>query len=293
MKTDVELVVHPGATHGEGPSWDARRGVLYWVDITGEAIHEFDPRTKHDRAVPVGEMVGTVAPRAAGGVIAALRSGLAFVDLATGQVTKFAQPEADKPGNRFNDGKCDPAGRFWAGTCSLNCDVPGVGSLYRVDTRRQVQRVLDNLTIANGLAWSTDARTMYYIDTPTFEVWAFDFDVAAGALSRRRTAVKVPQEAGYPDGMTIDAEGMLWVAHWGGSSVVRWNPQTGERLATIALPVKQVSSCVFGGPDLMTLYITTSRLGLDAAARAAQPLAGAVFQVRPGVRGTPTFAFGD
>lgn len=287
MKTDVELVVHPGATHGEGPSWDARRGVLYWVDITGEAIHEFDPRTKHDRAVPVGEMVGTVAPRAAGGVIAALRSGLAFVDLATGQVTKFAQPEADKPGNRFNDGKCDPAGRFWAGTMSTK-GVAEAGSLYVLDTDHRVRKMAEKVSTSNGLVWSLDQRTMYYIDTRLQRVDAFDYDLATGNIANRRVAVPIPEDQGRPDGMTLDAEGMIWVAHWEGWRVTRWNPVTAELLATIKVPVARVTSCAFGGVNLDVLYITTARPAKDDP---AQPHAGSLFVVQPGVRGLPAFMY--
>ena len=226
-----------------------------------------------------------------GGVVAALRDGFAFIDTDTAEVSPICDPEEDKPESRFNDGKCDPAGRFWAGTCSETCDVAGAGSLCCLDADLQTRKALDNLTIANGLAWSPDRKTMYYIDTPTFEVWAFDYDLETGEIRDRRTAVPVPEDAGFPDGMTIDAEGMLWVAHWGGSRVCRWNPDTGEKLGEVRLPVQNVSSCVFAGESLDTLYITTSRLGLEEEALKDQPLAGGLFCVTPGVPGTPTDAF--
>lgn len=292
MNDTVELVLDAKAAHGEGPSWDPREGVLYWVDIVGCALHVYDPRTGRDRAIPTGREVCTVAPRAAGGVVAGLRGGFAFIDTRTGRIEPLADPEPDKPGNRFNDGKCDPAGRFWAGTCSQNCDVPGAGSLYRLEPGGGIHKVLGGLTISNGLAWSVDRHTMYFIDTPTLEVWAFDYEDRSGDIRNRRAAVQVPAQTGFPDGMTIDEEGMLWVAHWGGSRVCRWNPRTGAKLAELQLPVQQVSSCVFGGEDLDVLYITTSRLGLDEKALARQPLAGGLFSARPGVRGTATAVYG-
>lgn len=292
MAGSPDIVLDVKAAHGEGPVWHAREGVLYWVDIAGCALHVFDPDSGRDRVVPTGVQVGAVAPRRSGGVVAALESGFAFIDTKTHTVTPICDPECNLPGNRFNDGKCDPAGRFWAGTCSLGCDVPGAGSLYCLEPDLQARKVLDNLTIANGLAWSPDPSTFYYIDTPTFDVWAFDYDVETGSIRDRRVAVSVPQDEGFPDGMTIDAEGMLWVAHWGGSRVCRWNPHTGERLRTVRFPVENVSSCTFAGPSLDILYITTSRLGLDDQALAKQPHAGALFCIDPGVRGTETFEFG-
>lgn len=291
MTESVELALDAKAAHGEGPVWNAREGVVYWVDIAGCALHIFDPDSGQDRAVSTPEMLGAVAPRKAGGVVAALRNGFAFIDTNTQKVTPICDPEANLAGNRFNDGKCDPAGRFWAGTCSLNCDIPGAGSLYCLDKDLNARQVLGNLTISNGLAWSPDHKTMYFIDTPTSEVWAFDYDIETGAIQNRRAAVSVPEEVGHPDGMTIDAEGMLWVAHWGGACVCRWNPKTGEKLQVLRLPAQNVSCCTFGGPGLDILYITTSRLGLDEDALKRQPLAGGLFRVKPDVRGTETFEF--
>lgn len=292
MASEAELVLDAKAAHGEGPAWDAREQVVYWVDIVGCALHVFDPASGTDRAIPVGQNVCAVAPRKAGGVVAALRDGFVFIDTVSGAVTPIVDPEADNPNNRFNDGKCGPGGRFWAGTCSNTCDVQGAGSLYCLDHDLQVRKVLDGLTVANGLTWSPDTKTMYYIDTPTFEVWAFDYDADAGDIHNRRVAVAVPEDEGYPDGMTCDAEGMLWVAHWDGSRVSRWNPETGGKLGDIRFPVERVSCCTFGGAELDTLYVTTSRLGLDEAALSRQPLAGGLFRGDPGVKGTPTFVFG-
>jgi sugar lactone lactonase YvrE len=203
----------------------------------------------------------------------------------------IADPEAHLPGNRFNDGKCDPAGRFWAGTMRIAEDQVGAGSLYCLDRDLTVRKMWEGITIANGIAWSSDAKTMYYIDTPTCAVAAFDYDLATGSIANRREIIRTPKEAGFPDGMTIDAEGMLWVAYWQGWRVVRWDPSTGEMLATVELPVERVTAPWFGGPNLDELYITTARIGLSDEARAQQPLAGSLFRARVGVAGLPAFEF--
>lgn len=288
----AELVVNAKADHGEGPVWDVRTGTLYWVDLTGKKLHATDAASGADQVLELGDLVCAVAPRATGGLVAALNKQIVMLNPETGATEPVAMLETDRPANRSNDGKCGPGGRFWVGTMSLDGSVKGAGGLYRVDPDGSVRRMLDGLTVANGMAWSSDGRTMYFIDTPTMEVWAFDFDADVGEIANRRAAVSVPEETGFPDGMTIDAEGMLWVAHWGGSRVCRWNPETGEKLAEIELPAQHVSSCVFGGPNLEVLYITTSRLGLDEETLARQPLAGGLFCAKPGVQGTPTDTFG-
>lgn len=288
---EPELILDVKAVLGEGPVWLAGEGRLAWVDITACALHILDPATGRDRVIPTGAVIGAAAPRASGGMIAALQTGFVFIDTATGLVTPICDPESDLPGNRFNDGKCGPGGRFWAGSCSLNCDVPGAGTLYCLDRDLTARKVLGDLTISNGLTWSADHKTMYFIDTPTFEIWAFDYEIETGAIGNRRVAVSVPEDAGFPDGMTIDAEGALWVAHWGASSVCRWDPGSGEKLEEIRFPVTNVSCCTFGGPDLDVMYVTSARGGLDERELEAQPLAGGVFQVKPGVRGTETWEF--
>ena len=209
---DAELVLDAKAALGEGPSWNAREGLLYWVDIMSCRVHCFDPETREDRTIDTASRVGAVAPCASGGLVAALAAGLAFIDIETGTVSHISDPESDLPGNRFNDGKCDPAGRFWAGSCSLGCDVPGAGSLYCMEPDLGVRKVMGNLTISNVLTWSPDHKPMYFIDTPTSEIWAFDSDISTGAISHKRVAARIPEAAGYPDGMTGGREGMLWVA---------------------------------------------------------------------------------
>jgi len=288
MTATVELVLPAGATLAEGPHWDPRAQRLYWVDIPAHRVYVFDPQTGAQQSFDVGQYVGAVVPRATGGLLLAVQHGFAILDPASGHSQPIAEiaAEADEADLRFNDGKCDPAGRFWAGSYSM-AGRQRAGSLYCLDADGDVRRAIADVTVSNGLAWSRDHTTMYYIDTPTQAVAAFDYDVATGAIANRRVVISIPAGSGWPDGMTIDAEGMLWVAHWGGSCVTRWDPARGTALETITLPTAHVTSCCFGGPGLDQLYITTARQGLSAAELAAQPTAGSIFRARPGVGGLP------
>ena len=278
---------------GEGPVWDWRSKRLFWVDIEGFAVHIFDPAQREHGIINVGEFVGSLAVRKSGGLVAALKSGFAALDPETGEITPLADAESHLPGNRFNDGKCDPAGRFWAGSLALDEDHgKGQGNLWCLNPDHTVQLKIPGVWISNGLAWTRDERTMYYIDSPTQQVVAYDYDKPSGAISNPRTVIRVPaEEMGYPDGMTIDEEGMLWIAHWDGGHVCRWNPHTGEEMAEIKVPVSRPTSCVFGDDDFGTLYITSARTRLSNEQLAAQPLAGSIFKCRPGVRGLPLNEF--
>src|SRR5262245_8247900 len=272
---------------GEGPVWDWREKRLYWVGIEGFAVHTLDPVTRDHRVFEIGQFVGALAVRKSGGMILALKSGFAALNLSTGEITSLADAESHLPGNRFNDGKCDPAGRFWAGSLLLDEEHgDGKGNLYCLKPDLTVELKVPGVWISNGLAWTADECTMYYIDSPKQKVVAYNYNNATSEISNPRTVIEVSaSEKGYPDGMTIDEEGMLWIAHWDGGHVCRWNPQTGEELAEIKVPVSRPTSCVFGGPDFDTLYITTARTRLSREALASQPLAGSIFTCRPGVRG--------
>lgn len=290
MSNTAVLVYDARADLGEGPIWHSPTQLLYWVNILSGQLNLFDPNTGHNRTIVLGQPVGTVVPRKAGGVMVALQNGLATLDLDTEELTIVHDPEAHLPGNRFNDGKCDPAGRFWAGTMSLNAE-DSLGSLYCMDIDHSVRRALGNVTISNGLVWSHDHSTMYFIDSATRMITAFDYDEPTGSISNRRTAITIPPGIGVPDGMTIDAEGMVWIAHFGGSRVTRWNPTNGVFLSHISVPATQVTACAFGGPDLDRLYITTARIDLNADALLKQPDAGGLFVVSPGVKGVKAFEF--
>ena len=263
---------------GEGPVWDARRSSLFWVDILRGEIHEYRPADGYSHTISVGEYVGAVAPYRDGRLMAALKSGIVLIDPDTGEREAVGHPEAHLPGNRYNDGKCDPAGRFWVGSMSLQ-EEPGAGSLYMIDHDRSITRQLEGVTISNGLAWSNDHRTMYYIDTPTFEVAAFDYDIATGGISNRRVAIRIPETDGYPDGMTTDREGCLWIAHWDGWQVTRWDPHTGRKIHHIPMPAARVTSCAFGGDTGNDLYITSARTGLSEEELGRMRGAGGVWVV--------------
>jgi sugar lactone lactonase YvrE len=289
MTADVELVLDATADLGEGPSWDRAAGRLIWVDITAGFIHRFDPTTGRDESFDVGQPVGAAVPTDTGRLALAVRDGFAFLDLETGRVEPIAEVEAAIPDTMMNDGKCDPAGRFWAGTKDVQGRRP-LGSLYRLGADLEPVRIVTGVTISNGLAWSPDRRTMDYIDSTTYGIDAFDFDLDTGDLSNRRRVVDVPGDWGLPDGMTVDEEGLLWVAFWGGRAVRRIAPD-GRVAALVELPVSQLTSCAFGGDDLADLYVTSARDGLTPQQLDEQPLAGGLFRLSSGVRGLPEQPF--
>lgn len=269
---------------GEGPIW--HHDHLLYVDIEAHKVVRFDPVTGKETVWDVGERVGTVVPREKGGLVIAGDSGLSFLDDVTGKVTRIVDPEADISTNRFNDGKCDPAGRFWAGSMHLGPKRSATGHLYCLHPDLRVERKFSGVTVSNGIVWTKDARTMFYIDTPRRNVLAFDFDASTGTLSNERVAFVTTDYAGSPDGMTIDAEDRLWIAFCHGSAVRCFEPATGRCETEILLPCREVTACAFGGPDLMDLYITTGIPGGDV-----EPLAGRLFVTRTGVKGVPSHSF--
>jgi sugar lactone lactonase YvrE len=288
-RIEAELALDARAELGEGPVWDSELGRLIWVDITGERVHRFDPLTGDDETTAVGQPVGAASPRIPDGLVLAVRDGFVFLDLERARLELVAEVEAETPGNRMNDGKCDAAGRFWAGTMPFAGNRPS-GALYRLDSDLSVSRMLDGVTISNGIAWSPDGRSMYYIDSPTYRVDVFDYDVDAGEIAKRRTLFELPADGGLPDGMTVDAEGLLWIAFWGVGAVRRYTPD-GLLAAVVELPVSLVTSCAFGGPDLADLYITSASGPLSPEQAVDQPAAGGLFRARPGVSGLPHHRF--
>ena len=275
---------------GEGPVWDASRDALLWVDITRKTIHVWQPGTGAHRELTVDEPVGAVVPRKGGGAVAAIGQGFAYVDLDDGTIERFADLGVADPSIRMNDAKCDRQGRFWAGTMSETL-AEGAGSLYRLDTDGALSPVVAGVTVSNGLDWSPDNRTMYFIDTLRYGVDAFDFDAAAGSVSNRRRLISIDEQEGLADGLTVDSDGCIWVALCFGGSVRRYTPE-GRLDATVRLPVTMATSCAFGGDGYRTLYITTGSSALSDEERERQVLAGSVFCTVPGVAGLPPTPFG-
>ena len=278
---------------GEGPVWDTRRGAICWIDILNGEIHEYSPGSKKHKTISVNQMIGAVVICRDGNFLAALKNGFGFVNRENGRVNMLANPEADIPGNRFNDGKCGPDGRFWAGTMS-HTDEPEKGSFYVFDTDHSVTKKISDVSISNGMAWSSDHKTFYYIDTPTFTVAAYDYDKNTAEISNRRVVINISEEDGSPDGMTIDSDGMLWIAHWDGWQITRWDPKTRVKLLSIPLPAARITSCAFVGDSLEDLYISSAKTGLTNDQLAAQPLAGSLFVIKNiGYKGLPAFEFGS
>ncbi len=267
---------------GEGPLW--HDGRLRSVDIESHDIIAFDPATGAEQVWPVGQRVGMVTPRASGGLLWAGDDGFFFLDPATGATPPIADPEPHLPDNRFNDGKCDPAGRLWAGTICLKKRPEA--ALYCLHPDLRLEKKYGPVTNSNGLAWSGDARTLFYIDTPSKKVRAFDFDPDTAAISGERVVWDTADDPSSPDGMTIDSEDRLWIAFCHGAKVVCYDPAAGRVLEQIDFPCIETTSCAFGGDDLGDLYVTTGiKPGLD------EPLAGRLFVCRPGATGRPAAVF--
>lgn len=276
LKIDAQL--------GEGAFWNAATQELLWIDIERKQLHLFNPATNKNRSFPTPSRIGTVVPSGLGRVLVALEDGMYWLDTNTGALELFTAVEADLPENRFNDGKCDPAGRLWVGSMHLQ-QKKGKANLYKIESDGTATKMLDNLTISNGIVWTKDAKTMFYIDTPTSTIQAFDYDKTTGTISNGRVAVQVDQALGFPDGMAIDEEDMLWVGLWNGNALGRFNPKTGALISKVEVPAHNVTACAFGGKDLDVLYITTASVDMSDAERAAFPDAGSVFKVKLDIKG--------
>ncbi|HEX6071662.1 MAG TPA: SMP-30/gluconolactonase/LRE family protein [Sphingomicrobium sp.] len=289
METDstVQCVADVHAVLGEGPVWVTGEAALYWVDIKGRKIFALTDRGALSQW-PTPFRVGSLAPRAGGGFIAGTDQGIAGIELSTGRLQVLFNPEEGLPHNRFNDGKVDRAGRFWAGTMD-DRERGSAGTLYRIDHDLRCVAIDSGYGITNGPAFSPDGRRMYHSDTLRQVTYAFDLD-GQGNASNRRTFLQFGEGDGHPDGMTVDSEACLWIAFWDGWCVRRFSPD-GEMLRTIEVPVEQPSSCAFGGPDLDRLYVTSATKGLDEAALRMQPNAGGLFMLKPGVRGLAEVPF--
>lgn len=269
---------------GEGPLWIAQLGCFFWVDIEKGNLHRYHLASEKLEIRNFPHRLAVVLEGQKGKLFLGLDRKLVRYDWETEEIEELCSVEEDQTLNRFNDGKVDPKGRVWIGTLST-LFTEGAGSLYRIGPDLQPEVQLKNLTISNGMAWTADQKTFYFIDTPTKKIQEFAFDPETGEIKFRRIAVEIPEGLGFPDGMCIDREGMLWVAHYGGSGVYRWNPTTGELLDKIELPVPHVTSCCFGGDDLDVMLITTAQENLSPEDLKKYPQSGDVFLVKLEVGG--------
>ena len=284
MNSAIRPLTHVVCTLGEGPVWSVGEQALYWVDIEGPAVHRWTWGATEAESWPLPALVGALALRQQGGLVLALRTGIHTFDPASGELTFVADPAAELPGTRYNDGTVDPAGRFWIGGMVLDGEPRSAG-LYRFSGDGRWTQMLSGIGCSNGAGFSPDGSIMYYTDTVTRKIMRFDFDVATGDISHP-TVFAVDDDCD-PDGLTVDADGYVWGAKWDGFRIARYRPD-GSVDRVIPLPVQRPTSLAFGGPDLRTLFVTTARVDLTAAQLRTQPLAGRLLVIDdPGTTGRP------
>ena len=287
---DFRPIAHVQNELGEGVLWDPDEQVLYWLDILGRTVFRYDPVEDTHQRYDVGTRFTVLGLREHGGFVVGTADGLAYWDPERLQLNPIADPTASQPQVRFNDGAVDPLGNFWAGTMNEVDEKRAEGVLYRLDPDGTIREMGTGFTVSNGIGWSPDGETMYFTDTQRRSILAFDFDLETGLIDNRRVFVEVPPDRGFPDGLTVDGEGFVWSAGWGGWCLTRYAP-TGEVERQVRLPVSNVTSCAFGGADLDELYITSARVTLSDDDLAAQPLAGDLFRLKTGVQGQKEYRF--
>ncbi|MEM6803783.1 MAG: SMP-30/gluconolactonase/LRE family protein [Bacteroidota bacterium] len=282
----AEVVLHLKDTRlGEGPVWDHRSQLLYWVNISLGRVHRYDPVSREHQSRSFDQYLGAVVPCDSGEFVLAMQHGFYFYDWDKNQLSFIVDPEKDKPLNRFNDAKCDPQGRFWAGSIRIHEPRVPVASLFCLDNNLTFSEKLSGIHISNGLAWTKEGNRMYYIDTLWHHVQSFDFEPSTAEIKNSKVVLRFKQDE-FPDGMCIDENDNLWIAFYGLGKVRCYNPWTGKRLAEISVPASKITSCCFGGRDMDTLYITSGREKNDK-----EEYAGALFGLKVGVKGRETSFF--
>jgi sugar lactone lactonase YvrE len=297
MKRSVDLILEAHAMVAETPFWDPEERVVYWTDLAGKSVHVYNPASGEGKAIGVKELTGTVIRRKSGGVIVALENSIIMVDIVSESVTPLLVVERGFPENRLNDGKCDAKGRLWISSAPKEFAQHGMalkptGKLYCVDTDFHVTVHDEIFHMYNGIAWNTQSTKMYVADTANFRILSFDFDLETGTISNKETFVDVPRDFGYPDGMCMDVENNIWLAHWGGSQITSWNTRTSKLLKQIKVPAPFVTCCAFVGDNLDELYITSAMADMDEAELVQYPSAGGIFRLKTSVSGMPTSFFG-
>ncbi len=286
--SDIECVLPFAAIVGESPVWHPAEKRLYWIDIQGKQIHRFDPGTHRNESFALPEIVTCIQLRSTGGLVLTLKKQFAFYNPDMNRLERIAGVEDDLPDNRFNDGKCDPLGRFWAGTMdATHWDKPS-GNLYRMQADRTIKNMQSQVICSNGSGWSPDGKTMYYTESFRYAVFAYDFDGVTGEIANRRVFAKIDdadrEAGGFPDGMTVDAEGFVWSNQVGVGKIVRYDPH-GKIERIVRLPVPRATDCTFGDDDLSTLFITSARETMTPDQLKQAPLSGSLFAVDVGVKG--------
>jgi sugar lactone lactonase YvrE len=290
MALFAELISDLKLNLAEGVFWHPEERKIYLIDIYEKKVYTINPINNEIRFFKSPEYIGCIVPERKGTILLALENGIARLDTEKKIINYILEIEKDKEYNRFNDGKCDPSGKFWMGSMCRK-GVSQTGSLYSIDSTFNYQKKIKNITISNGITWSLNHKIMYYIDSATRQVVAYNYDIKSGNICKPKISVNIPKKMGIPDGMTIDNQGMLWIALWGGYAVTKWNPKTGKLLEKVSLPVPNVTSCAFGGENMNKLYITTAREGLSEEELIKYPLSGGLFCINLDIGGPEVFFF--
>jgi sugar lactone lactonase YvrE len=281
----LSLVLDSKTKIAEGPIWDSEKQLFYWIDILEKTFNTFNPATAKNIEIKLPKLVGAVIPVQGEDFIAALEDGIYWLREKTAELEFICNPAENNANLRFNDAKCDKVGRLWVGTMDLAEEKP-LGSVYKLDNQLKLTEQISGVTVSNGIIWNSDYQKMYYIDSPSEKVVVYNYNLAKGEISKPEVFISFADQPGIPDGMTIDSQDRLWIAHFGGGQVSCWDSKTGKQIGAVDLPVSNVTSCVFAGPDLEQLYITTARVGLSKEQLQKQPLAGGIFSYQSAVKGT-------